>query len=143
MGAGLYLIWPAFYTDVSDSYRLSRGGRLRVDLGGLYFNAVFSRRRPSAVWAVTGWDPLLVLFVLQLLQMVRQLAPLVRFDGYHVLADLVGVPDLFGRIRPVLRGLVPVRPSRPRPASLKPWARAVITVWVLLVVPILALLPRS
>src|SRR4051812_13545565 len=24
MGAGLYLIWPAFYTDVTDSYRLGR-----------------------------------------------------------------------------------------------------------------------
>ena len=53
MGAGLYLIWPAFYTDVSESYRLSRAGRLRVDLGGLYFNAVFSLAT-FAVWAVTG-----------------------------------------------------------------------------------------
>src|SRR5205823_9407856 len=24
MGAGLYLLWPAFYTDVTDSYRLGR-----------------------------------------------------------------------------------------------------------------------
>ena len=38
--SGLYLIWPAFYTDVTDSYRLGRGGRLRTDLGGLYFNAL-------------------------------------------------------------------------------------------------------
>jgi putative peptide zinc metalloprotease protein len=34
MGVGLYLVWPAFYTDVTDSYRLGRGGRLRTDLGG-------------------------------------------------------------------------------------------------------------
>ena len=40
MGAGLYLVWPAFYTDVTDSYRLGRGGRVRTDLGGLYFNAI-------------------------------------------------------------------------------------------------------
>ena len=40
MGAGLYLVWPAFYTDVTDSYRLGRGGRLQTDLGGLYFNAI-------------------------------------------------------------------------------------------------------
>ena len=26
MGVGLYLIWPAFYTDVTDSYRLGRAG---------------------------------------------------------------------------------------------------------------------
>src|SRR3954454_9107624 len=34
MGAGVYLVWPAFYTDVTDSYRLGRGGRVRTDLGG-------------------------------------------------------------------------------------------------------------
>jgi putative peptide zinc metalloprotease protein len=136
MGAGLYIVWPAFYTDVSDSYRLSRAGRLRVDLGGLYFNAIFSVAT-FAAWEVTGWDPLLVLFALQLFQMARQLAPLVRFDGYHVLADLVGVPDLFGRIKPVLRGLIPIG-RRDGARALKPWARFVITVWVLLVVPVLA-----
>ena len=37
MGFGIYLFWPAFYTDVTDSYRLGRGGRVRTDLGGLYF----------------------------------------------------------------------------------------------------------
>src|SRR6185503_21113058 len=35
MGMGLYLVWPAFYTDVTDAYRLPRSDRLRVDLGGL------------------------------------------------------------------------------------------------------------
>src|SRR5205085_8539478 len=40
IGAGLYLFWPAFYTDVTDSYRLGRAGRVRTDLGGLYFNAI-------------------------------------------------------------------------------------------------------
>ena len=40
MGFGIYLFWPAFYTDVTDSYRLGRAGRVRTDLGGLYFNAV-------------------------------------------------------------------------------------------------------
>src|SRR5690349_2997126 len=40
MGMGLYMVWPAFYTDVTDSYRLPRGDRLRVDLGGIYFNAI-------------------------------------------------------------------------------------------------------
>ena len=40
MGCGLYLAWPAFYTDVSDAYRLNRRGRLRTDLGGVYFNVV-------------------------------------------------------------------------------------------------------
>ena len=40
MGAGIYIVWPAFYTDVTDAYRLPRRARLRTDLGGIYFNAV-------------------------------------------------------------------------------------------------------
>ena len=130
MGVGLYLVWPAFYTDVTDSYRLGRGGRLRVDLGGLYFNAVFAVAVLGA-WAFVRIDALLLVVAAQIVQMVRQLTPLVRFDGYHVLADLTGVPDLFLHIRPTLLGLLPGRRGRHlRGGALRPWARAVVTVWV-------------
>ncbi len=143
MGAGLYLVWPAFYTEVSDSYRLGRGGRVRVDLGGLYFNAIVSVAM-FGIWAATEWDALLLVIATQLLQMLRQLAPLVRFDGYHILADITGVPDLYAHIRPTLLGLLPSRwgqskVSRAQSQALKPWARAVVSVWVLVVVPLLLL----
>ena len=137
MGVGLYLIWPAFYTDVTDSYRLSRAGRLRTDLGGLYFNALVVVAT-VAVWWLTGDDAYLLLVATQVLQMLHQLLPLVRFDGYHVLADLTGVPDLFQRIGPTLRGLLPWRWRDREARALKPWARAVVSVWVLNVVPVLA-----
>ncbi|MET1085700.1 MAG: hypothetical protein ABWY04_01040 [Arthrobacter sp.] len=136
MGAGLYLVWPAFFTDVTDSYRLGRGGRLRTDLGGLYFNAIVAVAIMGLWWA-TGFDALLLVVVTQILQMVRQLLPLVRFDGYHILADATGVPDLFQRIKPVLLGLLPWRWGRPENKILKPWARAVVTLWVLVTVPLL------
>ena len=136
MGAGLYLIWPAFYTDVTDSYRLGRGGRIRTDLGGLYFNAIVAVAIMGLWWA-TGFDALLLVVVTQILQMVRQLLPLVRFDGYHILADATGVPDLFQRIKPTLLGLLPWRRKDPAAQVLKPWARAVVTAWVLVTVPLL------
>jgi putative peptide zinc metalloprotease protein len=136
MGFGLYLIWPAFYTDVTDSYRLGRAGRLRVDLGGLYFNAVFAVGT-FAVWSWLRADALLLLIFAQVLQMARQLAPLVRFDGYHILADLIGVPDLFAHMKPTLLGLLPSRWRTGRHQALKPWARVAITAWVLVVLPLL------
>ena len=136
MGTGLYLVWPAFYTDVTDSYRLGRAGRLRVDLGGLYFNALMTVAM-FAVWFATRWDALLLILAAQLLQMVRQLAPMVRFDGYHVLADLTGVPDLSSRIGPTLRSLLPGRRPEPAATELKRWARVVVTTWVLVIVPLL------
>ncbi|WP_445153551.1 hypothetical protein ACTWLI_08850 [Arthrobacter sp. Hor0625] len=136
MGTGLYLMWPAFYTDVTDSYRLGRGGRLRTDLGGLYFNAIVAVAI-MGIWWATGFDALLLVVVTQILQMVRQLMPMVRFDGYHILADATGVPDLFQRIKPTLLALVPWRKTAPEAQLLKPWARAVVTVWVLVTVPLL------
>ena len=137
MGTGLYLVWPAFYTDVTDSYRLGRAGRVRTDLGGLYFNAIVAVAM-FGVWWATGWDAVLLIIATQVLQMVRQLAPLVRFDGYHVLADVTGVPDLYHRIKPTLRSLLPRHWNDREATVLKPWARAVVTTWVLVVVPVLA-----
>ncbi|MBB5959573.1 putative peptide zinc metalloprotease protein [Saccharothrix tamanrassetensis] len=136
MGFGLYLLWPAFYTDVTDSYRLGRAGRLRTDLGGLYFNALVAVA-VYGVWWLSGWDALLLVVATQIVQMVRQLAPMVRYDGYHVLADLTGVPDLFRHIKPTLLGLLPHRWGKPESKVLKPWARVVVTTWVLVVVPLL------
>ena len=137
MGAGFYLIWPAFYTDVTDSYRLGRAGRIRTDLGGLYFNAIVTVLS-VACWWLSGYDAILLIVATQILQMLRQLLPLVRFDGYHVLADITGVPDLFHRIGPTLRSLLPWTEPDPRATALKPWARVVVTLWVLVVIPVFA-----
>ncbi|MCW2867088.1 MAG: hypothetical protein JWR20_1276 [Marmoricola sp.] len=136
MGAGIYLVWPAFFTDVTDSYRLGRWGRVVTDLGGLYFNAIVAVAI-AGVWWLTSYDALLLVVATQILQMVRQLTPVVRFDGYHVLADVTGVPDLFHRIRPTLLSLLPWRWRSPEAQVLKPWARAVVSLWVLAVVPML------
>src|SRR5438309_399875 len=131
IGAGIYMVWPAFYTDVTDAYRLPRGDRLRVDLGGIYFNAVVSVAT-FAVWL--GWhvDALLLVIALQLLMIVKNLSPVIRSDGYHILADATGVPDLYAHIGPTLRRLVPWH--RTEPSALKGRARALVTAWVLIVV---------
>jgi putative peptide zinc metalloprotease protein len=139
IGAGLYLVWPAFYTDVTDSYRLGRRGRIRTDLGGLYFNALVVVLT-FVWWYFSSWDALLLLVATQILQMVQQLLPLLRFDGYHLLADLAGVPDLYHRIKPTLLGLLPHRWFDPTNRLLKPWSRALITLWVLITIPMMALM---
>ena len=139
MGAGLYLVWPAFYTDVTDSYRLDRAGRIRTDLGGLYFNAIVVVLT-FVWWAATGWEALLLLVATQVLQMTQQLLPLLRFDGYHVLADLAGVPDLYHRIKPTLAGLLPHRWRSPDNRVLTTRARILITLWVLVTIPMMALM---
>lgn len=136
MGVGVYLVWPAFYSTVTDAYRLSRTGRLRTDLGGVYFNAIVLSGL-GAGYLATGQAWLLAALVVWHVETAWQFLPSLRLDGYYILADLVGVPDLFNRMRPLLRGLWRRDYSDPLVADLKPWVRRVVTAWVLLVVPFL------
>jgi putative peptide zinc metalloprotease protein len=138
MGAGIYIVWPAFYTDVTDAYRLDRKGRLRVDLGGIYFNAVFVLL-VAAAYALTGFEPLLVLILVQHMQILQQLLPFLRLDGYYILSDLTGVPDMFSRIKPTLKSALPGKETDGAVDELKPWVRRVTLAWVLFLIPVLLL----
>jgi putative peptide zinc metalloprotease protein len=138
IGFGIYLVWPAFFTNVTDAYRLSRAGRLRTDLGGLYFNLIFILGL-AGVYTATNAKILLLVIALTHLEMLEQLLPFVRFDGYFILSDLVGVPDLFARIAPVVRSSLLRKHGDPRVATLRRPARIVITAWVLTVIPLLLL----
>jgi putative peptide zinc metalloprotease protein len=136
IGVGIYLVWPSFFTNVTDSYRLSRAGRLRTDLGGLYFNAVFMLAL-AGIYAATSAEVLLLVIALTHLEMLEQLSPLVRFDGYFILSDLVGVPDLFARIAPILKSAASKGHQDPRVTGLRRGVRIVVTGWVLCVIPLL------
>ncbi|PIM73522.1 hypothetical protein CTU88_07130 [Streptomyces sp. JV178] len=138
MGCGVYLVWPAFYTDVTSSYRLDRVGRLRTDLGGVYFNSLFVLGMIT-LYLYSPSPVLLAAILLVNLEMFQQLLPTLRFDGYYIVSDLVGIPDLFKYIGPILRRTVLRRPPEERLAALKRWPQVVVTVWVLVVLPVLAL----
>ncbi|NDU77508.1 hypothetical protein GWI34_33540 [Actinomadura sp. DSM 109109] len=136
MGCGIYLVWPAFYTDITESYRLGRGGRLRTDLAGVYFNAIFVIGL-TLLYAATGFAPLLVAVMYVNLEMVQQLLPTLRFDGYYIMSDLIGIPDLFRYIGPILRRTLLRRPADARLDDLKRWPQVFVTFWVLTVIPLL------
>ena len=138
MGVGIYVVWPAFYTDITDAYRLGRGGRLRTDLGGVYFNAIFALLMAGAYF-LTGFEPLLLVVLVQNFAILQQLLPLLRLDGYYIISDLTGVPDMLARIKPVLTSLIPGREADARVTELKPWVRVVVTAYVCTIVPVLVL----
>lgn len=143
MGAGIYIVWPAFYTDVTDTYRLDRRGRLRTDFGGIYFNVLFTL---GTVWlfTMTGYTPLLVLAGIVQLETLRQFLPFIRLDGFYVMSDLAGVPNLFLYMKPVLTVLVRRRHGEARTrakeklAELTRRSRILIVGWVTVTVPVLA-----
>ena len=137
MGVGIYIVWPAFYTDITDAYRLGKWGRLRTDVGGMYFNAIFALLIAAAAYAADLFEPLLLLVVLQNFAILQQSLPFLRLDGYYILSDLTGVPDIFLRIRSVLSSLIPGRAPDERVTALKGWVRIVVSGYVVLVVALL------
>jgi putative peptide zinc metalloprotease protein len=139
MGAGIYIVYPAFYTDVTDSYRLGRWARVRTDLGGFYFNILFALAA-MGVYALTGQEVLLLIVSLLNLEILRQLMPLTRLDGYWVLADLTGVPDFISHMGGFVRSILPGNQQQTRKlAPLKPWARVIFALYVVVTTPLLIL----
>jgi putative peptide zinc metalloprotease protein len=139
MGAGLYLLYPAFYTDVTDSYRLGRWARLRTDLGGVYFHLIFALCL-IALSIASGKALLLFAVLLINLDVVRQFIPFGRFDGYWALADLTGIPDFFSQMGPFLRSVLPIPGLKgSKLPDLKPWVKAVFAGYILLTIPVLTL----
>jgi putative peptide zinc metalloprotease protein len=124
---------------VTDAYRLGKRGRLRTDLGGVYFNAIFSIATFGAYF-VTGWEPLLIVIPIQIVEMLHQFLPFIRLDGYYIVSDLTGVPDMFARIKPTLKSLNPLEQTPHQVRALKPWVRGAVTLYVFSVVPLLLFL---
>ena len=136
LGAGIYVVWPVFYCDVTDAYRLGKGGRLRTDLGGIYFNAIFALGT-AALYAATSFEPLLLIILLQNFAILQQLMPLLRLDGYYIISDLTGVPDILNRFRPILASLIPGREPGSKVAELKPWVRVAVTTYIVVLIPVM------
>lgn len=117
---GLYLLFPVFYADVTPSWRLSRKERMIVDLGGVYFQALLLL--PLFLLSRTSGDSLWrILFIEVDLLIAFSLNPFLRFDGYWVCSDLLGIPNLQARSRALLKGLgtrILSRGPRPPPSPL-------------------------
>ena len=97
IGWGLYISFPVFYTDLSDCWKLKRGQRAMVDLGGIYFHCLSL----LVILGLIVWrhNPLLIYcFFFADLQIAAALNPFLRMDGYWLVGDLFGIADLNKRI---------------------------------------------
>lgn len=105
IGVGLYLIFPAWYADVTKAWRLSRQQRAVVDLGGVYFQAILLIAVDAFALA-TGHPLALKLSWLITFAMLFTLNPVFKFDGYWLLSDLSGLHNLHKQVRESVAALV-------------------------------------
>ncbi len=118
IGVGIYLYFFVFYADVSDAWRLRRTERAMIDLGGMYFQLLFIPVLYSA-YILSGYSGFLNAIYAMNLQIITCLNPFLRFDGYWLVSDLLGVPNLRKRASEVANYFAK-RIAR-RPVSTKPF----------------------
>jgi putative peptide zinc metalloprotease protein len=125
IGFTTYWIYPAFYSDVSSAWRLKRWQRVVVDLGGVFFQlgvgAIY-----GLTYMVTGWEPARVAVYMILYNAIFSLNPVLKFDGYWIVSDALGVLNLARQPRRIARHVWD-RLRNQSPAPL-PWPTWVIRV---------------
>jgi putative peptide zinc metalloprotease protein len=99
MGISFMVMMPVLYTDTTGAWRLtSRKQRMMIDCAGVTAELMMASVATLA-WVVLP-DGMLrsVMFILAttswVLSLVINLNPFMRYDGYYVLSDLLGVPNL-------------------------------------------------
>jgi hypothetical protein len=100
IGFCVYLIYPAFYADVSESWRLPRSGRAVVDAGGMHMSLLCGSLC-SVIFLATHQPVWGLLAILCGITVFWNLNPFIRMDGYWLLSDWLGVQNLMSVNREV------------------------------------------
>ncbi|MEK6408315.1 MAG: hypothetical protein AABN34_15250 [Acidobacteriota bacterium] len=147
IGFHLYHYLPAFFANASASWKLKPSRRVVVDMGGIYFQAIITSIL-YLIYLKTQYLPLMIAVLTSDSLCLIALNPFLRFDGYWLLVDLLGVPNLqkrsaalLGRYWKRLRG----QPAMADPFPISGWRAVVISFysilkncfWVVLVIVIL------
>jgi len=99
LGVLFMIFTPVPYVDVTSSWGFrARWQRVVVGLGGMLVE-LFVAAIAVFVWANTGPGTLHgiaynVMFIASVSTLLFNLNPLLRFDGYYILSDLLGIPNL-------------------------------------------------
>ena len=132
VGFGLYLNFPVLYTDVTEVWKLGRKQRLVVNIAGVYFQSICLTGLLVAFFC-TGNDILRYLILIMNFGFVMTLNPFFKFDGYWIMSDLLGVPNLRSRSKELLAYVY--KRIRRRPVDKVPYLLQIRTAekWGLLV----------
>jgi putative peptide zinc metalloprotease protein len=108
MGAMLLVFTPALYCNVSDSWMLpNKWHRAFIGAAGMYVE-IFLAACATFVWwfsepGLINQIALSVMFICSVSTVMFNGNPLLRFDGYYILMDLLEIPNLRQKSTEVLR----------------------------------------
>lgn len=102
MGVAFLVMWPVLYTDTTEAWKLpSRRARLQIAAAGMTTELLLAMGATYLWFLLPEGSLRAAVFFLATTTWVLTLAinasPFMRFDGYFLLSDLVGIPNLHSR----------------------------------------------
>jgi putative peptide zinc metalloprotease protein len=137
MGVAFMVLWPTLYTDTSEAWRIvSRKRRVTIAAAGMAVEAAL------AACALVAWSVLpdglarslafLVATATLVMTLFVNLNPMMRFDGYFLLSDALGIDNLqeraFARARWRLREAL-FGFGDPPPEAFEPRMSRILLIW--------------
>jgi len=108
IGIGFMVFFPRLFTDTTDAWRLSRAKRLLIDGAGIMSEllvgglaALFWCYAAPGPWKSTAFYVFAVSTISTLLVNGN---PCIRYDGYYILTDIMGIPNLMHRSTEYVKG---------------------------------------
>ena len=113
-GISFIVFYPRLFTDTTDSWRLPRKQRLLIDAGGI-IGELLVGGIAALLWCYTppGVAKSTMFYIFAVSTLSTLLAngnPLIRYDGYYILCDLVNMENLMGRSTEYLRNVFAFSP---------------------------------
>ncbi|MGE3807445.1 MAG: biotin/lipoyl-binding protein [Gemmataceae bacterium] len=112
MGGLLMCLSPCLYMNVSDAWTMpDKWKRILVGVAGIYVELMIAGIATFLWWNTPGWPmvnnlALSLMIVCSLNTVLFNGNPLLRFDGYYVLADWLEIPNLRERANSYLKRVV-------------------------------------
>jgi putative peptide zinc metalloprotease protein len=100
VGLGWFWLRPILFVDTSDAWLASRPQRMLVDAGGILVNLVLAGAAGYVALLAANQTVAAVAWVFALwsyVAVLRNLNPLLEYDGYYLLMDALERPNLRGR----------------------------------------------
>ena len=149
IGFMMLVLTPCLYCNVSDSWRLpNKWHRAAIGAAGMYVEIILSTIATFVWWFVEpGWIQdlcLQVMLVSSISTILFNGNPLLRFDGYYILSDLLEIPNMYQKSTSALTTMLgrhwlglEIPDDQLMPTN-RPWAFALYTVaafcyrWIIL-----------